>query len=306
MNNLTDIVTPYGRWINITSTQKPQIEWLKRHFEFHPDDLKACGARAQRPYVQIYPHYSFIVLLFPLYNQESKAIESAEIDFFISQQEFIVVHDDQLTVISELFDHIKSRPDANRHLLVNPAYFFSILLHKLLNQCLRMIDHISLDLSHIEDDIFDNQNQSTAKQLLNIRRNIVNMRRILHTHKTLLNELVKSNAEYLYLTDNKPHFDNLIEQTKQIWDVLDIAQETIFSLHQTNESLINYQTSEVMRTLTMFSVIVFPLTLIAAIFSMKLQPLPFAENPYGFWIVLAGMFGLMLIMYLFFKKKRWL
>ena len=98
-----------------------------------------------------------------------------------------------------------------------------------------------------------------------------------------------------------------MEHTKRIWENLATQKETIEILNNTNESLLNFRISNIMKTLTIFSVIVFPLTLLAAIFGMNvIDGMPFTETENGFWIIIAfmmiGCFG----MILFFFKKKWL
>jgi magnesium transporter len=99
----------------------------------------------------------------------------------------------------------------------------------------------------------------------------------------------------------------LLDQAKEIWDTLENLKETIEALQQTNESQISFQLSDIMKTLTIISVITFPLTLIATVFGMNtVISMPLTRSPFGFWYVLGIMFVLMLTMLLIFKKKGWL
>jgi magnesium transporter len=88
--------------------------------------------------------------------------------------------------------------------------------------------------------------------------------------------------------------------------MLDNQREMIEVLNGTNESLLNNKMTSIMKTLTVFSVIVFPLTLLAAIFGMNVKWMPFVYNDHGFWQILVVMGLLSLMMLAFFKKKKWL
>ena len=99
----------------------------------------------------------------------------------------------------------------------------------------------------------------------------------------------------------------MIDKTKNIWDILNSQKEMIEALEDTNTSLVSFKLNDIMRTLTLFSVIVFPLTLLAAIFGMNtVNSMPFMDSPYGFWNIIGIMLLGSVFMFAFFKKKKWL
>ena len=102
-------------------------------------------------------------------------------------------------------------------------------------------------------------------------------------------------------------YKHLIEHIKTIWENLENYKEIVEILNNTNESLYNDQISNIMKTLTIFSVIVFPLTLLAAIFGMNTtNGMPFVDSPHGFWVIIVMMiFGSLGMLYIF-EKKKWL
>jgi magnesium transporter len=97
-----------------------------------------------------------------------------------------------------------------------------------------------------------------------------------------------------------------VEHSKRIWEALDNQKELIEVLNNTNESLLNDRMTDIMKTLTIFSVLVLPLNLLAGIFGMNAKYMPFVNHPLGFVIILGIMlfcsFGMMTI----FKSKRWM
>ena len=104
-----------------------------------------------------------------------------------------------------------------------------------------------------------------------------------------------------------PYYIDLIEQTKQIWDLIETHRETINALHETNESIQNDQMNDIMKTLTMFSIIIFSLTLVAAWFSMGADGgRPFINSENSFWIVMFIEFIVIMAILIFFVRKKWL
>ena len=105
----------------------------------------------------------------------------------------------------------------------------------------------------------------------------------------------------------KQHYEDLELHSKRIWEVLDLQKEMVEVLNDTNESLLNDRMNIIMKTLTIISVLVLPLNLMAGIFGMNtVSSMPFVENPYGFSIIIAIMFVSLLALLSYFNKKRWI
>lgn len=102
------------------------------------------------------------------------------------------------------------------------------------------------------------------------------------------------------------YYAGLVDHSKRIWEILDNQKEMVEVLNNTNESFLNDRMTDIMKTLTIFSVIVFPLTLVATIFSMRTAAMPLVNHPYGFWLIIALMLAGTLGMLGFFKSKKWL
>ena len=129
----------------------------------------------------------------------------------------------------------------------------------------------------------------------------------LQGHKHVFEKLIAESERQFMLNDTEILFYDLVETSKENWDELVGYRSTIDALHGTNESLISFRVNEIMKALTIFAVIVFPLTLFAAIFGMNTSGgMPLLHHPYGFWIVIGIMVAGSLLMYEFFRHRKWL
>jgi magnesium transporter len=105
----------------------------------------------------------------------------------------------------------------------------------------------------------------------------------------------------------RKEFVYLLNHTKDIWNTLVNYKDTINALHETQASMTSLKINEIMKTLTIFSVIVFPLTLLAAVFGMNtVKSMPFVEHEHGFWYIVGLMLCGLCIMLLYFKKRKWI
>jgi len=181
------------------------------------------------------------------------------------------------------------------------------IIVRLQEYCYPILDHLSIDVQSIEKNIFAGREREMMRESLLAKRNILNFRRIMEAHRDVLHKIAKAKVSFFNVEKSKIYYGDLIDHTKNIWDILNGQKEMIEALESTNTSLVSFRLNDIMRLLTLFSVIVFPLTLIAGIFSMRIDnSMPFIDQPYGFWLIVGIMATISLIMLFFFKRKRWM
>ncbi len=295
--------------MHIVRPGEHEIQYLRDNFEFHPLDLEDCVNIAQRPKVDVYDKYIFLILLFPHYQRSTRSILAAEIDFFIGPNYLISVSDGKHELIDNFFDDcLKSEVYRERYLAQSPAQLLYEILHRFQDSMFPMLDHMSEDISNVENQIFNGVEQRMVRDILLVKRNIVNFRRIVNAHKSTIRKLmdVRRHGVFSLSSDLSLYFSNTIDRTKDIWEILEIHKETINAFQETNDSLISFKLNDVMKVLTALSVSLLPATLLASIFGMNAEWIPFVDQPYGFWIIIGIMGALIVSILTFFKKKGWL
>jgi len=294
-------------WINIINPRKPEIEYLRKKFNFSLSHLQASSslATAQRPSIEKMDDYIFIILHFPLLNEEN--IISKEVEFFIGE-DFIVTSHNNIKTINDFFNLYKK--DSRSFLSFkqgSTAVLFYEILETLMASCYAILDDNAKKIITLEEQIFTKESKKAVTNVLLIRRNIINFRRIIQNHKNIISKFVQLENVITNNNEIKKLFYNLQETSILTWNNLESQKEMIEVLNNTNESLLNYKISDTMKTLTIFSVMVFPLTLVAAIFGMNtINGMPFVDNANGFWIIICLMLIAGLSMLIYFKKKKWL
>ncbi len=282
---------------------------MREHFPFfHAQNLKDCLNPGQRPKLELYDRYAFMVLLFPVYNRQTREIESSEIDFFIGKDFLVTVHDDKRPEVTQLFEKFQASAKSQVPDVPNVILTLADLVNQLLRSCFPMLDHISVDLHGIERQIFRGKEKAMVQEILITRRNIVDFRKIMQAHKNTIKKLGFANRT-LHLApveQSADALDDAIEQSKDIWDNLEAFKESVEALQETNESLISFHLNDIMKTYTMISVVIFTLTLITTIFAANLPHTPLVSAAYGFYALLALLGIIAMGTIGIFKLKRWL
>lgn len=307
--NVQEIQIGKVKWINVINAKKEELEYLRKNFRFDIGDLgESLGTTfSQRAKLKLRKYYLFIIARFPYYRQDTQTLEAEEIDIFINKDTLVTAHNDKLKTLKDYFSHCKKEALTLSKDVKNPVDLFIEILNRLLNDCYTITDHISQDSKEIEDNIFNGLLKETVTDVLLMKRNIINYRRIMLVYKNLFKNLLEIKSAYFDAEKYHQQIGQLISHSKNIWENLENLKEMIEAIEHTNESLISHRLNEIMTLLTIFSVIVFPLTLLAAVFGMNtIDSMPFVKSPYGFWIIIGIMVVAVFIMYGIFKKKKWI
>src|SRR3712207_4971873 len=133
-----------------------------------------------------------------------------------------------------------------------------------------MLRKMGNKLERIEDDIFSGGSHEAVRDISNVKQEIINFRKIIRPQRSVLRDLERTNQRYL-AGDLEVYFDDIVDASERIWDMLENYKEVVEALEDTNESVISHRVNDVLRVLTAFSVVILPLTLIASIWGMNVK-----------------------------------
>jgi len=306
MNNPRQTEFKKFSWYNLTDNQDSEIRFLRDHFNFSKAHLADVAAPPLRPKVEFADDYTFIVLLYPIYNRKTGIVKVTEIDFFANKKFIITVHKNEINTIKDFSQKMQSEPYMReKYSNQNSIYFLLDILEEMNLALYPMLNHIAWDIDNIDSQLFTDHERELVQNILSVKRNIVAIRKSMSTYKNVLEDLCDNSKEYFGAKEDK-RFNRIINSSKDIWMQLETNKATIDAIQESNESTITFRLNDIMKTLTIFSVIVFPLTLLAAIFGMNTtEGMPFMHN-FGFWKVIAIMVVGVGFMFGFFKKNKWI
>jgi magnesium transporter len=178
------------------------------------------------------------------------------------------------------------------------------VLDDLFDYCFPILDKIAHKLDKIEEDIHEVRSEELVRDISNVKQEIISYRKIMKPQRPTLRVLERKVERFLP-EDLELYFDDIVDASERIWDVLDNYKEVVEALEDTNESVIAHRHNDVLRVLTVFSVILLPLTLIASLFGMNVA-YPGEGTHAAFWVIVAIMVLTIFAMLGFFRWKRWL
>jgi magnesium transporter len=305
--NVEIIETPGLRWINIERPRAADRVWLEEHFDFHPLDYEDVLSRNQRPKIDVYDDYLFIVLQFPIFDRTARRLGAGELDLFVGADFLITIPNQALQPVEYLFERCRQKEEIRDQLFSRGSGY---LLYRLVDDgfdyCFPMLRKISNKLDVLEEEIFEGRSEEIVRDISNVKQEIINFRKVIRPQRPVLRDLEKVKRRYLAPDmDLEIYFDDIVDAHERIWDMLENYKEVVEALEDTNESVISHRVNDILRVLTSISVIVLPLTLLASIWGMNVH-VPGEGSVAAFWEVAGVMFVILLAMVLFFRKRGWL
>src|ERR671937_524920 len=292
-------------WIHLDAPTPAEASMLAERFGWHPLDVEDVLSTRQRPKIDDYPEYLFVVLHFPFYDKAVQRLNAAELDVFLGPDYLVTMPNVQLLPVTRLF----SRCQEDEHLR---AQLFSKgsgrllyeVLDDLFDYCFPILDKIAHKLDSIEDDMFAGAAEDVVRDISNAKQEIISYRKIIKPERATL-RLLERHVERFLPENLELYFDDLVDASERIWDQLDNFKEVVEALEDTNESVISHRQNDVLRLLTVMSVIILPVTLITGIFGMNVA-FPGFGTAHAFWVIVGAMVVTAASLAAFFKYKRWL
>ncbi len=291
-------------WVNIEKPTTTEIEYLAQNYPFHPLDLDDCLSRIQRPKIDEYEDYLFIVLRFPLFSKEERVTVPSQVSIFIGQGYLVTLHSGVLKPLVSLFRDCQLNEEARLENMKSPGYLLHRIIDRLIDYCFPILDKIMANIERVEDDIFDSRTPDPIEDLSELRRDVISYRRIVWPLRAVIGCLEEKTKPFTP-QDMEIYWGDVVDHVDKIWDTLDECKEIIDGLNETGAFLASHHTNQVMRVLTIIATIMMPLTLVASFYGMNIN-LPGGDHDITFIIILLVMFVAIAGMLLFFRRRHWI
>jgi magnesium transporter len=300
-------------WVNLLSPTAGEAQLLANRFGWHPLDVEDVLSRRQRPKIDVYPGdedgaggYLFGVLHFPVYDKSVGRLNAGELDVFLGPDYLVTLPSVELRPVSLLFRRAEESEEFREQLLARGSgRLLYEVLDDLYDYCFPILDKIGFKLEQIDEEIGSGEGaKELVRDIHRVKQEIISYRKIIKPQRPTLRQLERSIERFLP-EELELYFDDIVDASERIWDLLDNYKEVVEALEDTNESLISHQQNDILYVLTIFLVVLTPLTFITGFFGMNVH-FPGFNGWDAFYASLAIMFVTVVGMLAFFRWKRWL
>jgi magnesium transporter len=290
-------------WVDLAAPSIPESLILSDTFAFHPLAVEDAMSERQYPKVEAYDGYLYVILHGINFQRRETCFATHDIDFFLGPNYLVTVHDGTSRSIEELRDHAPKNP---KLLCEGPVSLFHRLVDTLVDHYRPEIDKLEERIDELEESVFINPSSDLARVILKEKRDVALLRRIVTPQRDVVSRLAR--REFVDIsTEMSFRFRDVYDHLVRITDDSLNFQDRITGILDAHLSNVSNRLNEVMKVLTIVSVIFLPLMLLTGAYGMNvpLPHLPGGDRAQFWW--LAGIsIAVTALMLVYFRRKRWI
>lgn len=297
-------------WMDIydSSTEDQSQKILSDLFEFHPlaieDSFKYYNDhKVHHPKTDDFEKYIFIVFNGIQSTNESKKYSIFSLSCFLGKNFIVTIHNetDENSISKDLKNFTNDKSFKK-----GPDFILNLILDDIVDRYYPVLDHIESEIEITENKIFKEMpSNRNLMSILNLKKELIKLRRISSYQKEVLYKLSKGDSELISMEESF-YYRNVYDHLVRVSDTTESYRDYVSGILDSYLSIVNNKMNEVMKFLTIIATIMLPLTLITGIFGMNFDTIPFLHNATGFYISLALMLVVAVIMLMWFKYKKWI
>lgn len=289
-------------WVDFESPSADEALILSDLFHFHPLAIEDCLHGLQRPKLDEYPGYLFLVVHTAGKEPKSGVFRPSEFDIFVAKEFVVTFHSQRLDSLDHLFkDYCQAEVWRDR----STGFLLQAILRLLVDDFFPIIDRMEDQLEGVEHRIFQRPDQALLSLSFRLRRSIFAVRKSMSPEREVLNGLLR--RDYPFITpDDRAYFMDVYDHILRLFDYADNLHELLSNAMESYLSTVSNRLNEIMKVLTVFSTIMMPLTVITGIYGMNFRYMPELGWPYGYPAVLFTMVIVTVVMLRYFRKKGWI
>ncbi len=290
-------------WLDLADPTPEDFARIAEEFRFHPLAMEDAQKRHQRPKIDIYDSFFFLVFYAVRESMENVDFETQEIAFFIGANYLITVHHGPCKEIEGTVKRWRENVPRGDH--AGPAILLYSILDAMVDNYFPVLDAVAERTDDLERAIFEVEGHEALAMIFQLRKNLLALRRILSPERDLMSTMARRDVELLG-EETSIYFQDVYDHVLRVTDAIDTYRDLLASALDAYLSVTSNNLNQVMRTLTSWSIILMSLALISGIYGMNFVHMPELSLSYGYYAALAGMFVLGAVLFAWFKRIDWL
>lgn len=288
-------------WADVNDPQDQDFDDLAREFGFHPLAIEDCRHPHQRPKIDEYPGYYFIVVYEASLNDDCQ-LELRELNIFLGPNYIVTVHSLPIRAIDDARKHWRGWTDLAERRTGIVTY---LLIDHIVDEYLSLLDRLSDRLEDLEEQIFDDFHPEALEEIFRVKKQLLFMRRTVSPVREVFNTLLKR-EQPIFSRETLVYFQDVYDHLIRVVEAIDMLREIVGSTMDAYLSVSGNRLNKVMKQLTSISAILMSITLVSSIYGMNFQFMPELGERYGYVGALSAMLVIGLALYFYFRKINWL
>jgi magnesium transporter len=304
-------------WLDMLKPSDEEWAILDDVFGFHPLAIEDSIQYAQRPKIESYNHvgdacqqgYFYMVIHGVDPADAKKRLETQELDMFMSERYLITIHDEPMAPIEQL----KARASADPHIVLDPG--IDLMLYKILDRLVDayspILDDMQDELDELEEEAVTDPSPGLLPRIAIKKRELLNLRRVIGPQREVLAQLTRGEVPFIRET-TRIYLRDVLDHAIRAVEMIELYRDLVIGARDIYMSSISNNLNQIMKTLTIITVIALPMTVITSFFGMNFNPdaIPLwgwlLNTPAGFWVSMSAIVGLIGGLLYLFRRLKWL
>ena len=294
-------------WVDLESPNREELLHLSEEFGLSKLVEEEMFSSTLRSKVDLYDTFIYLILHFPVFNKNNKLRNDQELDFIIGKNFIITVRYELIDPIQQfatLFENVE-KLDQHKKISDSGIMFMEMMKH-LYKASAKELEQITDQIPGIEHNIFNNREEAMVKTISHTNRKLLDFKQAIRFHADILRSYESASkrffgAEYGY------YAESISSEFNKVNTVLEGHHDLLKELQRTNDSLLSAKSNEILRTFTILTFVMLPLSIITGIFSMNtVSNLVLIKTLSDFYIIIGAMLLTGLCMFIFFRLRKWI
>jgi magnesium transporter len=289
-------------WVDVNDPTGADFAELAEEFNFHPLAIEDCQKAHQRPKLDEYAGYYFIVLYEAELSEDGRRLALRELNIFLGKNYLVTVHSRPLKSVVTAERLWREWTDKADHGSALVAY---LLLDAVVDDYMPLLDDVSERLDDLEDEIFGEFQPDTIEEIFRIKKQLLHLRRCLTPLRDVFNTMLRR-EQPIFPRETYVYFQDVFDHVIRVADTIDTLRDMVASTMDAYLSVSGNRMNQVMKRLTSIATILMSVTLIAGIYGMNFERMPELKWKFGYVFALGSMVAVGFALYVYLRKIKWL
>ncbi|HEX6733792.1 MAG TPA: magnesium/cobalt transporter CorA [Azonexus sp.] len=291
-------------WLNVHGLHEPEVlQQIGRRFQLHPLVLEDILNTDQRPKVDDYGSYLYLVARVFDYDPDTLAVSSEQVSFVIGENYVLTFQERPTGTFAPVREWL--RADRGRIRQLGTDYLAYALLDLVVDRYFTILEQIGERAEELEEQLLQDPGTTQLETLHQLKRETLNLRRAIWPLREVVNSLVR-NEQRFFTPDTQLYLRDIYDHTVHLIESLEAIRDLIAGMLDIYLSSISNRVNKEVRALTVIALVFMPMTLISGIFGMNFRAMPLLDDASGFFYALMLMVGVAATLGLIFWRRRWL
>jgi len=298
---------PTISWLNVDGVHQPQIiEEIGTNLDIHPLVMEDILNTSQRPKIEDFDEYIYIVLKMLYWNEEHSEVESEQVSLILGDT-YVITFQEGDEAGKDVFDSVRVRIHGGKSRIVKRGtdYLIYSLIDAIVDHYFVILEHFGEQIADLEEELVTDPSTDTLQFIHNLKRELLFLRKYVWPLREVVSRLEKDETD-LIEESTSIYLRDVYDHTIQVIDTIETFREMISGMLDIYLSSISNRMNEVMKVLTIIATVFIPLTFIAGIYGMNFAYMPELQWRFGYFIVLFIMALIFIGMIIYFRRRRWL